>query len=175
MRGNLRLSGLLILALGFLLPQAASAQQEGTKIPVPHDQVISANPFLLLWEWTNVEYERKISPTSTMGAQGSWISLDKGDEDYLSLSAFVRHYPQGAALSGFYLGGIAGFYQVSDRNDQKHAFGLGIEVGYSWLFGAKRNFYLSMGFGAVRRFGGDVGDGSFTLPSVRLLNIGWAF
>ena len=175
MRGISKITGLVVLALGCMLPQPVSAQEEGTKVPVPHNQVISANPFLLLWEWTNVEYERKISDMATVGAAGSWISLDGGDEDYFSLSGFYRYYPQGAALSGFYLGGSAGFYRVSDSDDEGHAYGIGVDIGYSWLFGVKRNFYVSLGFGATRRFGGDIEEGSVTLPSVRLLNIGFAF
>jgi hypothetical protein len=48
-------------------------------------------------------------------------------------------------------------------------------VGYNWLLGANRNFYIGMGIGAIRLFGGDLGDSSETIPTLRLLNIGWAF
>jgi hypothetical protein len=89
-------------------PRKVEAQQAGTKEPVPRENVLSANPFLLLWEWTNVEYERKVSPTGTAGLSGSWISFDEGDEEYRSLNAFYRYYPQGAALTGFYFGGRGG-------------------------------------------------------------------
>ena len=158
-----------------MLPGAVEAQQPGTKAPVPHDQVLSANPFLLLWEWTNVEYERKITPTGTVGLAGSWISLDEGDEEYKSLNAFYRYYPQGAALDGFYLGGRAGVHQVSDIDDEGTAFGLGIELGYNWLLGQNRNFYIGLGVGAIRLFGADLEDDSATIPTIRLVNVGWAF
>ena len=67
MRVNLKIPMLLAVVLGASLPGHARAQAPGTKIPVPHDNALSANPLLLLFEWANVEYERKISPTGTVG------------------------------------------------------------------------------------------------------------
>lgn len=157
------------------IPRPAHAQEAGLRAPVPHNQVLSANPFLLLGEWANVEFEREITPASTIGLAGSWVSFNEGDEAYKSLNGFYRYYPQGAALAGFYLGGRFGVHRVSDRYDEGHAFGLGIDVGYSWVMGAKRHFYLGLGIGATRLFGGDVEGGRVVLPSVRLLNVGVAF
>ena len=55
----------VLVSLGCLMvgmaPGRAQAQEAGTRTPVPHEQVLSANPFLLLWEWVNIEYERKMS------------------------------------------------------------------------------------------------------------------
>ena len=178
MNKKLQVLALAAVALLGVIPGAVEAQQAGTKPPVPHDHVLSANPFLLLFEWANAEYEHKISPTGTVGLAGSWISLDEGDEDYRSLNAFYRYYPQGAALTGFYFGGHGGVHHVSDvdvDDDDVTVFGLGIDVGYSWLLGANRNFYIGLGIGATRLFGGDLDDGSATIPTIRLLNLGWAF
>lgn len=170
--------GVLVLIMGCALPQPAGAQTPGLRAPVPHDQVLSANPFLLLGEWVNIEFERKIGPAGTVGAMGSWLSLDadKGDVDLTSLNFFSRFYPQGAALSGFFLEGRLGVYRGSGVDDSGHAFGFGVHVGYSWLMGATKKFYLSMGVGATRLFGGDMPDGvSPTLPDIRLMKIGVAF
>ena len=175
MRGTMKVTLLLAVVLGASLPGHASAQAPGTKVPVPHDHVLSANPILLLFEWANVEYERKISPTSTVGVAGSWISLDDGHEEYKSVNGFYRYYPQGAALTGFYIGGRLGFHRVTTYSDEGNLFGVGIDVGYSWLLGANRSFYVSMGVGANRLFGEDINDGSATLPTLRLVNIGFAF
>ncbi len=70
-----------------------------------------------------------------------------------------------------------GFHQVSDDNadDEGHVYGLGVDIGYSWLLGAKRNFYIGMGIGATRLFGGDAADERVILPSIRLINVGIAF
>lgn len=165
----------LAFLFGTLVPGEAEAQEEGTRNPVSHNQVISANPFILLAEWVNVEYERKISPTATVGVAGSRISFDEGDEGYKSLNGLFRYYPQGAPLSGFSIGGRLGFHQVSDDDDEGHAYGLGVDIGYSWLLGSKRNFYIGLGMGATRLFGGDAPDGRVVLPSFRLMNLGIAF
>jgi hypothetical protein len=61
-----------------------------------------------------------------------------------------------------------------DDDDEGSAFGFGFDVGYSWLLGAERKFYIGLGIGATRLFGGDI-DESVTLPSIRLLNVGIAF
>jgi hypothetical protein len=181
MKVSMQVMALILVLVGGILPSKAQAQETGSKTPVAQNQVISANPFLLLWEWANVEYERKISPTGTVGVAGSWVSLDDGHETYKSLNGFYRYYPQGAALTGFYLGGRLGFFGVSDDDDADaadgdgHAFGFGIDVGYSWLMGANRNFYLGIGIGATRLFAGDLDDDSVTLPTIRLLNVGFAF
>ena len=164
----------VVMILG-MVPGSGEAQQVGTRAPVPHNQVISANPFLLLWEWANVEYERKVSPKTTAGFSGSWISLDEGDEEYLNLNAIYRYYPQGAALSGFYFGGRTGVHRVSDDDDSGTAFGFGFDLGYTWLLGESQNFYIGMGIGATRLFGGDMDDASATIPNLKLVNIGFAF
>ena len=152
----------------------AFAQAEGTRNPVPHDQIISANPFLLIFEWFNVEYERKVGPSSTAGVAASFASVD--NDDFANLGVFWRYYPQEAALVGFFVGPRAAFYRVSDNDDTGSALGLGFELGYTWLMGSDRNFAISIGLGATRLFGGDLGeDVSVTLPTVRLVNLGWAF
>ncbi len=175
---NKKLQVLLISTVALLGvgPSAVEAQEAGTREPVPHDQVLSANPFLILFEWANLEFEQKVSSTGTVGVAGSWISFDEGDEEYRSLNGFYRYYPQGAALTGFYFGGHLGLHHVSEIDDEDvTVFGLGIDVGYNWLLGANRNFYIGLGIGATRLFGGDLDDGSATIPTIRLLNIGWAF
>jgi hypothetical protein len=34
-----------------------SFAQDATRAPVPHDQVLSANPFGLMFEWFNADHE----------------------------------------------------------------------------------------------------------------------
>ena len=152
---------------------AAYAQSPGTRVPVANKQVVSANPFLLMAEWANVEYERKASERFTFGGSLSSVGLD--DANYRNFQGFYRYYPQGASLTGFYLGARGGMHRVSEPAGAEHVFGLGFELGYGWLFGAKRNFALSLGAGATRLFGGDLDEGSVLIPTARLVNIGWSF
>ena len=172
MRGLSKGVGAMVIVVGCFLPTGVSAQEEATRLPIPHEQVFSVNPFLLLGEWVNVEYERKVSTVGTVGAMGSWLTV--GDGTLTSLAGFYRYYPQGSALSGFFLEGRGGFYHVSEDDDSGQAFGTGIHIGYNWLFGSSRSFYLSMGLGANRLFGEDI-EGRVVLPSFRLLRIGIAF
>ena len=159
----------LLLALS---PLQAGAQ-EGVREPVPHDHLISGNPLILLAGWFNAEYERKLSETMTVGIAGGWLNLD--EDDYTSVNGFLRFYPQGAAFTGFYLGGRGGVHNVDDGYESHTALGLGVDVGYSWLLGPGRSFYVGLGIGATRLFSGDLGDASAVVPSIRLINVGIAF
>jgi hypothetical protein len=152
----------------------SAAAQDGTRAPVPHNQVLSANPFGLMFEWFNADYERKINESSTWGASASWWSPG-GDADYVNAQVAYRYYPQGAAFSGFYLGGKGGLHSVSVDAASGEFFGLGFELGYNWLLGAKRNVSVGMGAGATRLFGADLNGASLTIPTVRLVNVGIAF
>ena len=156
--------------LGVLLvcaPFRAASQE------IQHKNVISANPFLLLAEWFNGEFEHKMSTESTMGLRASTIKID--DVRYLNARAFYRYYPSGA-LNKFYLGIDAGVTTVDDVNDESHAVGgAGFELGYNWLLGARRKLYVSLGAGADRLFGSDLEDFTVVIPTVRVLNVGIAF
>ena len=91
---------LVACAATMLLASAPAAAQstEGTKPAVSHQQIVSANPFGLMLGWWNVEFERKLTPSSTWGANTSFLTL-KGI-DYASVNALYRYYPQRAALTG---------------------------------------------------------------------------
>jgi hypothetical protein len=94
------------------------------------------------------------------------------------VNGFYRFYPQGAALSGFYIGGRLAYHRVDDDfddDDEGNAFGVGFDLGYTWLLGADRNFYIGLGIGATRLFGGDIDGDRVVIPSIRLINIGFAF
>lgn len=164
------------VALAALLccaPPALAQSQDSTKAPVPHDQIISANPFGLMLRWWNVEFERKATGSSTWGVAASFLTA--GDVDFGSVNALYRYYPQGAALSGFFLGGRAGLYRGWDDVESGNGFGLGFEIGYTWLLGARRNFAISLGAGLTRIVAGNIEDGPSVLPTIRLLNLGIAF
>lgn len=152
---------------------ASAQQQEGTKASVPHQQTVSANPFGLMLRWWNVEFERKLTTSSTWGVTTSFLTAS--DLDFLSVNALYRYYPQGAALTGVFLGARAGVYHASARETSGSTFGLGFEIGYTWLLGAHRNVGLSMGAGATRLIGGDIEGRPSVLPNIRLLNVGIAF
>lgn len=166
---------ILLGALIAMVAPAVTEAQEGTKAPVTHNQVVSTNPFGLMFEWFNAEYERKIGRTLTWGLSSSFFSLDAGDTDYVNGTALVRYYPQGAALSGFYIGGRTGVHRVSADGESGVFYGVGFEIGYNWLLGASRKFNVGIGAGATRLFGNDLDGVSLTIPTLRLVNVGVAF
>jgi hypothetical protein len=147
--------------------------QDGTKTPVTHNQTISANPLGFMFKWFNAEYERKLTESVTVGASASTFRLT--DDDLQRFNALVRYYPQEAALTGAFIGARAGIARVDYGVDNANAFGIGVEIGYSWLFGAKRNVGLSIGGGVDRLFGGDVDEFPSVWPNLRLVNVGIAF
>ena len=142
------------------LPASAQA-------PSQHHQVVSANPFGLLAEFFNAEYERRISSSATAGVGGSTIHA--ADDRYVNADVFVRYYPRGRALDGLAVGLKAG---VTDVDSQKF-FGFGVDLNQSWLMGASQKFYIGWGFGLKRLVGAD--DYNQFIPTIRVVNIGVAF
>lgn len=164
------------MVCGLVLYSASpSLAQDATRTPVPHNQVLSANPFGLMFEWFNADYERKINESTTWGVSGSFFSFGHDAADYVNVQAAYRYYPQGAALSGFYLGGKGGVHSVGVDAESARFFGLGFELGYNWLLGARKNVMIGMGAGATRLFGGALDGATLTIPTVRLVNVGIAF
>jgi hypothetical protein len=168
----------MLVFLAVIVPARAGAQV--TEAGVERRNVISANPFLLIAAWFNAEYERSVTGNSTVGARVSTLtiglddSVDDDNADYYSGRVFWRYYPT-RAFTGFYFGLDLGFTGLEETGDSHTVAGAGFELGYNWLLGARRNFYLSLGIGADRLFGGDLGDASAVIPTVRIINVGFAF
>lgn len=153
---------LVVLCIA-VAPSRARAQTQ-------HRQVISANPFGLLLEWFNGEYERTVSESATAGVGGSFFSSD--DNDYLNADVFYRYYPQGRPHDGWAFGAKIGVTSV----DGSSYFGYGFDANRSWLLGANRKFYVGIGFGLKRLVGvPEEEDLIEYIPTIRLINIGFAF
>ena len=95
----------------------------------------------------------------------------------------LRWYPQQSPLEGFYLGARAGAFSFktytyefrSSREQNRVLPGAGVELGYNWLLGPKRNVSVGTGFGLTRI--ATRGE-SYSVPSVLpgfRLNVGIAF
>ena len=169
-----------VIVLFFALLVSSPAFAQDTRQPVDHKQMVTANPIGIVFGWFNAEYERKITESTTWGVSASRLTFFDDDFTYSNGSALLRYYPQGAALTGFFVGGKLGVHNVSDdsefRDDENGTFlGLGVDVGYNWLVGKEKKFVISVGMGATRLFGGDLEGASFTLPNIRVINIGFAF
>jgi hypothetical protein len=184
----------VLLSLALLLAPAAPAvaQDNATKDPVDHKQTISTSPIFDILGFINAEYQRKVTETATFGVSAGRWELD--DDDYSNVMLFGRYYPQGAALTGFFMGGRIGVHRISyDRYDyamsppgsfpgpptirreSESAPAIGVDVGYDWLLGAKRNVHIGVGAGGMRIFADNHRDNyTIALPTARL-NVGFAF
>ncbi len=149
--------------------------------------VASTNPFLDMYAWYNGEVELAVSPNSTFGVAATYTTFgDLDDEDdeenYTNVGVLFRYYPR-EAFGGFYFGLRGGYYGVSktdwetEEEETASAFGLGFDLGYSWLLGKDERFYVGLGAGMMRLFGGDLEDLDVTvnLPIIRIINVGIAF
>jgi hypothetical protein len=163
------LLGAAILTLVGATP-SATAQETESNAATSHTNLITANPFGYVFQWFNVEYEHKLGADKTLGFTGSYATPD--DDSLGAVNAIFRFYPQGTAFKGLYLGGRTGAYYVNDFEDNGTFFGAGLEIGYTWLMGSNKNWYLGLGAGVTRIFGA---DGSSVIPQVRFVNFGYAF
>ena len=162
------------IAAAVLLMGSASAVGAQSVEPARMN-VISANPFGLLLELFNGEYERVVSESATAGVGGSYFTAE--DIDYLNADAFFRFYPQGDPLDGWAFGAKAGLTSIDNVGSY---FGFGFDVNRSWLLGRNDNFYVGVGIGLKRLMGvSDEDDPNDELlsfiPTIRLVNIGFAF
>ena len=166
--------GLTILIFGLWgLPLAA--QQADDFQP---RNVINANPIGLLINTFNGEYERVISPTTTIGFGGStssyenetyiWEDVDGVEESvyeyadiqYVNFDVFYRYYPGSSrtrtyrAPIGWAFGIKAGVTSVDGAGVGDGTYmGYGFDFNRSWVMGPNDNFYIGLGFGLKRLVG----------------------
>lgn len=157
------------VALGFAAPSNGHAQAAA---PLPSQNVVSANPFGILLEWFNLEYERVVTESATIGAGGSVFTDD--DVRYRNFDFFGRFYLRDYALEGPMFGAKVGLTSVADQGTYP---GVGFDFNWSWLMGRNDNFYVGVGFGLKRLLGVDEEDAELIryVPTFRLVNVGVAF
>ena len=166
---RLALSALFVFGLMGL---CSATQADAQSLPSEaKTQVVSANPFGLLLNLFNVEYERVIGESTTAGIGGSTYS--GSSDNYINTDVFWRYYPSGNPLNGWAFGVKAGLTKVGDEGT---FFGAGFDVNHSWVLGKNDNFYAGLGFGLKRIYVSK--DASFDLefvPTFRIINIGYVF
>jgi hypothetical protein len=177
------------LALALLATVVAATTVAAQTIDVPvQSNVISINPFGFLFEWYSVEYEHAFSSTATWSVGAGHIDMgDVNDQTkYTSADLRLRYYPAAEAPSKFSAGIAFGYSRVSDEDratdgvvikDEFDALSVGIDLGYSWLLGRTRQFFIGTGIGAKRLFPlGERNDDNETFGHLTVrLSIGYAF
>lgn len=161
------------MVLGLMMvvqPGQAQEVREG-----PRAQ-ISVSPILALAEWFTGEFEYAFSDQLS-GVFG--FSYFSPEDTYIAFDGKVRFYPNATPLEGFNISGSIGHTSVSDANTDAKVSGMtaGVDLGWSWLFGEQKRWFLGVGLGAKRYFGDENLGGediSLFLPTARL-NFGIAF
>ena len=151
-------------------PITSGAQPPADAVKATPTHVMSANPFGLLVELFNTEYEHRVGNTVSAGIGGSTARFNTSDghDRYVNGDIFLRYYPGGRALSGGSFGVKVGLTQIPDDGT---FFGIGFDANRSWLL--NDHFYLGTGFGLKRLIGTGEDQLKF-IPTFRL-NVGAAF
>ena len=168
----------LLILLGCAGPALA---QDAPSEPTAHKQILTTNPLLLVAGYLNVEFERKVSESMTLGATAATFDgFFDDDVRYINATLIGRYYPQGRPLNGFYLGGKVGVHHVRENytfdpgERDETLVGIGADLGYTWLLGKRDKFVLGLGGGAMRLFGDDDLSSGLFIPGARI-NVGIAF
>ena len=169
---------LLVLAFlaSFVTPAAAQGGSgffsPGSTYGEP-TQVLSANPFGLVMDFYNAEYELKVAEAVTAGVGASrrgWILFGESQEKpRLNSDVFVRYYPGGNAFNGVAIGVKVG----ATRMPRDGTFpGIGFDLNHSYVL--TDHAVISSGIGMKRLIGRDTYAGPTTITTLRL-NIGLGF
>ncbi len=170
----LRVSAFLASATLLIALAPTALQAQATLVPA-RPNVVSANPFGLLLDVFNAEYERAINNSFTAGIGGSSWPFDydedmdgePDDTNLFNVDVFGRFYPSGVAFDGWAFGAKVGY-------TERLGVGIGFDVNRSWLLGSNENFYVGIGLGLKRILDSDGEDLKF-FPTIRLINVGFAF
>lgn len=177
------------VAISSFGPIASSAQSSAPAAPTKsdsqftpaRDNLIIVNPFGVLFNALNGEYERVVSRSSSVGVGATYFSQD--DFTYATLGVKARYYPSEHAPDGFSVGITGGV--TRQTSDNAYCFDVcltsrlnrptaGFELDYNWVLGPSRRFVVGAGIGAKRFFGANDTGSIDGIPTGRI-GIGIAF
>lgn len=136
------------------------------------NQVFSSNPVGLMVEFYNFEYEVRLSDSLTGGAGASrlgWRPFSAPVEPYINSDVFVRYYPSGSAFNGLAIGFKAGPTKLSEEGT---FWGVGLDLNQSAAINDHVVFSTGVG---VKRLFRHLQDGTFLVPTFRIIQVGIGF
>jgi hypothetical protein len=119
-------------------------------------QTIMIRPLNAIFGNYTLEFERAMRPDQTIGVLVSTFGI--GDDfDYFSLDGKYRFYLGGVALHGFSVAATGGYTGITGTDWEGNretvgAIGVGIELGYKFVMGARQNWLFGVDIGAQRLF-----------------------
>jgi hypothetical protein len=189
-------SRMATLALSLLLIAGSvraqdTADTDAQDSPRRRQNLVTFNPFLAAFGWYSAEFERALNDQFSAGVSGSYLELGEDGEDqttYGGGDVFLRMFPEMGAPGGLWFGGNLGFRSITDQftegfltdeiiEESYTWFAAGFSIGFTYLFGVRDNYVLSVGAGVTKVFGdaNEDSDLSTTLPTIRLVNLGLGF
>lgn len=191
--------GAIVLAVALLNPAVTAAQGPTPAAPpTAPSQVISANPFGLIIDFFNSEYEVRAATAITVGAGASsrrtttytydttpvplpnaaatgpvvWTVAPPVErrERYVNGDVFVRYYPSGEAFQGLSFGLKAGGTRIPNQGTY---FGYGFDLNTSGML--NDHVYYGTGFGLKRLVGVDPRRVDLKYVPTLRLNVGIGF
>jgi hypothetical protein len=170
-----------LLAAALLTYAAPVIAQDSPAPATPgHTVIVTSNPLMLAAGGPNVEVERKLSESMTMGVTAGSITL-LFEERFSTAAVTARYYPRGRTLNGPYVGVKAGLHRFSGEGDWLSSNsvshtrpGVGLDVGATWQFGKTRGMVAGLGAGVMRLLGPSLEYRTMFVGNIRL-NVGVAF
>ena len=191
---------ILLLCAAVSVAISAQAQSTDTTVklvtPPARTTVFTFNPFAIFATFFTGDFEHAVSSSVSVGASGSVFGGDDFN-NYKSLDAKVRYYPNEKVLQGFSIAGAVGLSSYRETTYIAYdSFGnpittigpgssssrttrgaVGMDLSYQWLLGPKRRFVTVLGAGVKRFLGRETYRQPFdaiVIPTARV-NIGFAF
>jgi hypothetical protein len=167
-----------VLAVSLALGSAAAGRPAAAQSPtaVGYRNVFSINPLGIPFEYIAIEYERMVSPMTSLGFTGSYFGAEWLDGSYATGEAKLRFYPNEEGPKGFSLGLAAGITRVSedvfDADDRVETRPTAaVLIDYNWILGKSKRIVVGTGLGAKRIFGvgDDFNDLAVAYPTARFL------
>lgn len=178
----LRRTAAALLAIG---ATGGLVHAQDVTVPKPGRVLASLNPLGLPLEYFAAEVENKLNDVMTLGTSFSWLGA--GNDDYLSVEAKFRLYPNEEAFRGFSIGVAGGVTRTEDESsdfngnvirDAKTRPSIAVIADYNWLLGKQKRFVVGTGVGVKRLLGKGLDDQFFdnldVYPTARF-QIGWVF
>lgn len=139
----------------FVFSSSSLLAQEKDKFE-PFPNIIKINPISMAFGNINVSYERALSKSTSLQIGANyWYRIFGEEVNGIGVRAGYRFYVTNRVKSapiGFYVGPQISYNALTDPDseDSVSAFGIGVMLGYQWVF--RSGVSLDLGAGPIYQF-----------------------